>query len=75
MMNLETFEVCGEQKSIDFYRCYSSDYPYVDAELHDNSTKITLLFNGLSHRLSTSITFSLSPIDLIKERQEFRIRQ
>ena len=68
MDKVETFEVCGDQKSIDFYRTYSGDYPYFEAELHDNMTKLTLLFSGIANRHSASITFSLAPFDLVKDR-------
>lgn len=45
---------------MDFFRVYSTDYPYVEGKLHDDYSRMTMLFNGREDRTSTSVTFSLT---------------
>lgn len=68
MESLETWEVSGDQKTMDYYRCYSTDYPHVETLIHENNTMLTLYFNSLARRTNCTLTFSLTPLDLVKER-------
>ena len=75
MKGLPTWRVSGDQQAIDFYRCYSVEYPYVEGVLHDDVTQMTLMFSGLEKRQSCALTLTLEPIDLTEEREKFRKEQ
>lgn len=57
---------------MDFYRCYSLDYPYCEGHLHDANSQLTLHFFGHESRPSVSLTFTLTleePADESKQLQ------
>lgn len=63
MKGLPTWDVKGDQQSTDFFRVYSTDFPYVEGQLHDNFNRLTLLFSGRENHASTSVTFTLTEED------------
>jgi hypothetical protein len=60
MDELPFWEVKGNQQSMDYFRVYSIDFPYVQGSLHDDNSRISLLFSGLETRHSVALTFSLT---------------
>ena len=58
---LKSWEVTGDQQTIDYFRCYSTNYPHVEGSLHDDYQRLTLLFSGLEKLCSVSLTFTLKP--------------
>lgn len=75
MEGLPTWRVSGDQQAIDFYRCYSLEYPYAEGVIHDDAAQVTLLFTGLEKRASCALTLTLEPVDLTAERAKFRADQ
>lgn len=69
MDELPFWEVRGDQQSIDYFRTYSIDFPYVEGNLHDENSRISLLFSGLETRHSVALTFSLVNSSEIKLRE------
>ena len=75
MDSLPCWDVCGDEKSIDFYRTFTMDYPYCEGYLHPDLAKITLLFSGMETRESVALTFSLAQQAKNQDESEKREEQ
>ena len=44
---------------MDFWRCYSFDYPHVEGKLVDDNSKLLILCKGLENKGNVAVTLSL----------------
>ncbi len=44
---------------MDFWRCYSFDFPHVEGSIHDDNTKLTILCKGLENKQNVCLTLQL----------------
>ena len=75
MAELPSWEVKGDQKTMDYFRVYSIDFPYVEGRLHDHNSRISLLFSGLETRESVALTFSLVGLDSQREESLMKTKR